>query len=258
MQPSGWSVSRWIWTALGVLVALIGIALISFFVWATWIAAPMPEATAALAPTAAVSVQPGNPIVFAPTGQPPTCGLIFYPGGRVDPRAYAPAMASIAEAGYLVLVPAMPLNLAVFAPNRAADLMADHPEITRWVVGGHSLGGAMAASFVHDHPDETAGLLLWASYPASSTSLADRSELEVASIYGTLDGVADLGKITGAAQRLPASTNFVPIEGGNHGQFGWYGNQRGDNPATISRAEQQAQAVDATLELMQAACGEGQ
>ena len=39
--------------------------------------------------------------------------------------------------------------------------------------------------------------------------------------------------------------NVVEIEGGNHAQFGNYGPQKGDLPAAISAAEQQAQAVEA-------------
>jgi hypothetical protein len=57
-------------------------------------------------------------------------------------------------------------------------------------------------------------------------------------------------KITGSAHFLPADTTYVVIDGGDHAQFGWYGPQAGDNPAEISRDDQQAQTVQATVDLL--------
>jgi pimeloyl-ACP methyl ester carboxylesterase len=132
------------------------------------------------------------------------------------------------------------------APNRAKEVLAAYPEVTDWAVGGHSLGGAMAASFVYNHPGLIDNLILWAAFPAESNSLAERSELAVTSIYGAQDGLATVAEIEASRVRLPVDTQFVPIEGGNHAQFGWYGPQAGDNPATISREEQQRAVVAAT------------
>jgi hypothetical protein len=42
----------------------------------------------------------------------------------------------------------------------------------------------------------------------------------------------------------------VIIPGGNHAQFGDYGEQRGDPPATIGRGEQQDIAVGAILDFL--------
>ena len=70
------------------------------------------------------------------------------------------------------------------------------------------------------------------------------------SIYGTLDGLATTEKIAASRPQLPPTTEWVAIAGGNHAQFGWYGPQSGDNPATISREEQQRQIVEATLRLL--------
>jgi pimeloyl-ACP methyl ester carboxylesterase len=140
------------------------------------------------------------------------------------------------------------LNLAVFAPGRASDVMGAHPEIEQWAVGGHSLGGAMAATYVSDHPNRLAGLVLWAAYPAESNSLRDRI-LPVLSIYGTED--MGLDGIEAGIDLLPADTQWVVMEGGNHAQFGWYGEQRGDGDATISRIEQQDRIVNETLAFLQ-------
>ena len=147
---------------LAVLILLV-VAVAGFVVWAEMPLGPMPEALTALQSDAQVAVETDPWLSFMPTGQAPSTGLIIYPGGRVDARSYAPLAHQIAAAGYLVIIPPMPLNLAVFAPGRAAAVMAAHPEIQRWVIGGHSLGGSMAANFVYTNPGLMAGLVLLAS-----------------------------------------------------------------------------------------------
>jgi hypothetical protein len=209
----------------------------------------MPEALAALESDSLVQVTTDRWLVFKPANEEPTTGLILYPGGRVDPRSYSPAARAVAAEGYLVVIVPMPLNLAVFASDAAADVIAAHPNVSHWAIGGHSLGGAMAARFAYGHPAEVQGLVLWAAYPDSSNDLSHR-DLAVTSIYGTLDGLATTEKIDASRPLLPPTTEWVAIAGGNHAQFGWYGPQSGDNSATISREEQQRQVVAATLELL--------
>jgi pimeloyl-ACP methyl ester carboxylesterase len=195
-----------------------------------------------------VAAQPW--IVFRPNAAT-TTGLIFYPGGLVAAEAYAPALRAVAERGFLVVVPPMPLKLAVFAPERAAEIQAAFPAVRHWAVGGHSLGGAMAARYAARHAGAVEGVVLWASYPDPSDSLV-QSGLAVVSIYGTRDGVATPTEVEAARGLLPAGTRWVSVEGGNHAQFGWYGEQRGDLPATIDRAAQQRQVVEATVDLLRA------
>src|SRR5512139_979478 len=227
---------RW-WWILPLLVILI---LGGFVIWASTPAGPMPEALAALESDAAVQVETEPWLVFRPLADNLAVGLVLYPGGHVDPRSYAPAAHALAEEGYLVVIVPMPLNLAVFAPDRAAEIMTAFPEIGHWAVGGHSLGGAMAARFAYQNPEAAQGLALWAAYPASTDDLSGHP-VAVTSIYGTLDGLATEDKIATSRPLLPGNTRWVAIEGGNHAQFGWYGPQSGDGTATISREEQQRQ-----------------
>jgi pimeloyl-ACP methyl ester carboxylesterase len=240
---------NWWWLLLLLLLLPI-LAVVAFVVWAGTGPAPMPEALAALQSDDVVRVETEPWLIFRPTGDEPVTGLILYPGGRVDPRAYAPTARAIAEDGYLVVIAPMPLNLAFFAPDRAAEIMAAFPEVEHWAVGGHSLGGAMTSGFAHQNPSVVAGLVLWASYPAGSDDLSGQ-DLAVASVYGTRDGVATGDEIAASRPLLPSDTEWTAIEGGNHAQFGWYGPQSGDNEATISREEQQAQVVAATVQLLQ-------
>jgi predicted alpha/beta-hydrolase family hydrolase len=221
-----------------------------FVVWGETPAQAMPEALAALTSDAQVTVTSGQWLVFTPAESQPTVGFIIYPGGRVDDRAYAPAAHQIAAQGYLVVIVPMPLNLAVFGINNAQDVQAAYPQIRQWAIGGHSLGGSMAAAFAKTHPGAVQGLALWAAYPASSDDLS-HSGLHVVSIFGSQDGLATSDKIDASRPLLPADTTWVQVTGGDHAQFGWYGDQPGDNPASISRTDQQAQIVAATVGLLE-------
>lgn len=240
------------WTRI--FLAVIGLILVlfgtGFVVWGETSAQPMPEALAALTSDAQVTVTSGQWLVFTPAASKPTTGFIIYPGGRVDDRAYAPAAHQIAAQGYLVIIVPMPLNLAVFGINSAQDVQAAYPQVRHWAIGGHSLGGSMAASFARAHPEAVQGLALWAAYPAASDDLS-HSGLHVVSIYGSQDGLATGDKIDASRPLLPAGTTWVQITGGDHAQFGWYGDQAGDNPASISRSDQQAQIITATLGLLE-------
>jgi pimeloyl-ACP methyl ester carboxylesterase len=235
----------WRYLLIGFLVILLtGVG--GFLLWATNPAQPEPQVVASLAAYDGVSFeQVNNWLVFAPKDSQPTVGLILYPGGRVDYRAYAPHARAIAWEGFTVIIVPMPLNLAFMGINRAEDVITAFPEITSWAIGGHSLGGAMAAEFAGANPSRVDGLVLWASYPGENNDLSS-ANLPVLSIFAQNDGLATLEDIADSEARLPAHTIFVEITGGNHAGFGWYGDQNGDGTATISRSAQQALIVQAT------------
>lgn len=199
-----------------------------------------------LTTSAQVRVEDGKWLTFSPSGATPSVGFIFYPGGNVDHKAYAPTMYQIAEAGFLAVDVPMPFDLAVMGANKAEKVIAAYPEIETWVIGGHSLGGAMSARYVNSHPGQIDGLALWAAYPADSDSLAG-AEIEVLSISGELDGLATPKKVERTKSLLPDNTVYLQIKGGNHAQFGFYGSQSRDLPPEISRADQQDQIVEAMI-----------
>jgi len=194
----------------------------------------------------------GKDIVFTPDRQQPDTGLILYPGGRCDSRAYAPVMKPLADAGYLVVIPQMPLRLAVLDANRVDKIMAAHPSIRRWIVGGHSMGGAMAAAYVFKHPellnDRIKGLFFLASYPSGMHAMPD-SALPMTLIYGTHDMITRKSEFDASRQRLPKHTIYTAIEGGDHYQFGSFGNVA--VTATITREEQQRQVTQALLQFVE-------
>ncbi len=226
------------------------ITLLAGFVgWASFPLGPGPDAQIALQSDSNVTIEKINDwTVFRPTDLEPDTGFIFYPGGRVDFRSYAPVLNSLAHKGFLVVLVPMPLSMAVFSPNKAEAVLPAFPEIRHWAIGGHSLGGAMAAQFSYNHPNLIQGLVLWASYPAGNNNLTDR-DLSVLSIYGDRDGQVE--KLAASSNLLPINTTWVIISGGNHAQFGDYGLQPGDGDAEISPQAQWDQITAATSTLLQ-------
>ena len=200
------------------------------------------HALAALQSDDKVTVSEGKDIVFNPASCAPTTGIILYPGGRCDARAYAPVMRSLASIGYRAFIPDMPLRLAVLDVNRAGKIITRNPDIEKWVIGGHSMGGAMAASYVFKNPGVASGLFFMASYPSGMHAMPD-VELPAMMIYGTHDFITRKSEFEASYDRLPAATDFIAIEGGDHYQFGSFGNV--EVTATISREEQQRQTAQA-------------
>lgn len=231
------------------LVAVVVIGIAGFVLWAETAAQPNDVALQALNSDSQVIVtQHDGYYTFEPVNQRATTGFIFYPGGRVDYRAYAPVLRKIAEQGYFVALPKVKLNLAFFDVNVADKVIAENPQIERWAIGGHSLGGVAAALYTKDHLDIIRAIAFWASYPADDS--LKNSNILITSIYGTNDGVNTDADVEASKELLPAHTKYVAIEGGNHGQFGSYGAQAGDNPASISAEEQWDQAAAATVQML--------
>ena len=156
--------------------------------------------------------------VFAP--EEPLAGLIFYPGGKVEHTAYAPLLRTCAERGILCVLVQMPCNLAVLNVNGADGIHERFPEISHWYIGGHSLGGAMAASYASGHVNELDGVVLLAAY---STEDLTQSGLAVCSIYGSEDGVMNKEKYDASKANLPDDAVEFVIVGGCHAGFGCYG-----------------------------------
>ena len=205
-------------------------------------------AQAAMQSSATLTVSTADSIITFMPNTPVKAGFIFYPGALVAPDAYAVKMRAIAEHGYAVFIVEMPLNLAILGSSRADEVIAKHPEITQWALGGHSLGGAMACSYLVNKPTSPIhALIFYASYCDQSFSLAGRENVEVTSLSGSKDGLATPQKVAETKQYAPADTTYVTIEGGNHAEFGNYGAQSGDNTADISDEQATTQIVDATV-----------
>lgn len=171
----------------------------------------------------------GNLTIFNSSNESDT-GLIFYPGGKVEHIAYAPLLQKLSQNGVTCVLVEMPFNLALFGANSADTIYDKLPQISRWYIGGHSLGGAMASVYVKDNIEEVSGLILLGAYPSND------EKLPTLAIYGSEDRIVNWDK-------LSCVDNKAEIRGGNHANFGNYGNQAGDGAATIARDAQQDECV---------------
>lgn len=166
-----------------------------------------------------------------------TIGIIFYPGGKVDSKAYSPLCLGLSDLGYSTFLVDMPFNLAVFDIDAANRVRKLNPQIKTWFIAGHSLGGAMAYTHYDAHPNDYAGIILLAAYPLNQK---DRPYLI---LKGSNDTVLDSNKLNGF--------KVQEILGGNHAQFGDYGHQKGDGIATISAQAQKAFTLSAIQTFIQ-------
>lgn len=174
-------------------------------------------------------------------------GFIFYPGAKVEYTAYSPILNTLSQSGITCYLVNMPLNFAIFNIDAAKDIMAEHPEIDSWYIGGHSLGGAMAANYCVANIDQFDGLILCAS---TCTNDITASDLAVLNIYGSNDTVLSDKAKNNNIVNLPSDTQTVIIDGGNHAYFGSYGEQKGDGIATITAEKQQEITSEAIQSLI--------
>jgi hypothetical protein len=230
-------------------IAIIIIGVLGMLIWSKTGTYPARMvALSALESTDKVTISQDKWIVFEPVEQTET-GLIFYPGGLVEPGAYAPILHQIAEEGVLVIITPMPLNLAILNTGAANAVMEAYPQISTWILAGHSLGGASAAIFAENNPERIDALALWDSYPPDSADLSDNT-ISVISIFGTTNNIPNTENFNDKKHLLPAETIFIRIEGANHAQFGDYGPQKGDVAASMSLDEQHERVTEIMLDFI--------
>ena len=225
------------WVAAGV-----GLAFAAATFWLAPYRVQVADMASLDAPPGVVVSSDAGSIRLDPDGERRATGLAFIPGALVDPRAYIPILTPLAQAGYPVYIAKPPLGIAFLAPGVAASASSAFPDVTGWVMAGHSLGGVVASGQAETGGE--AGLILLASYPLGDLSASD---LPALSISGSADGLTTPADVEASREILPGDAEFVVIEGGVHAFFGDYGTQAGDGTPGVTREEAQAEIVDAML-----------
>lgn len=230
---------RYLLIGMGLLVALVAAGI--FYVH-TISYEPTAQATEA----AKSAEKEHGTLVFQ--GEKDRPAIIFYQGALVDNTSYSLWAKTVSEAGYPVYLVEEPLNLAVMSPNKAEKIIKAY-DLDSYAIGGHSLGGVMASRFAANHHTDSGlkGVFFLASYPDKKGSLTN-FEGQVLSLTGTKDGVLNWDAYNDASQYLPQQTVKKEITGGNHAGFGSYGQQKGDNEATINNDEQQEEVASAMID----------
>ena len=239
---------KWLQRTLIVLLSLLIVLAVIVGIYAQPLSAQSGALNAMKGNASVTVTDEAAQIVYAPKAGSSKV-LVFYQRAKVAPQAYSVTLLEIAAAGYTVFVPKMPLNFAVLNVQAAAPIINAHPEITAWALAGHSLGGAMACSYAKGDP-RVKVLILWAAYCDKSFDLSGNSGIAVTSIGGTLDGLATLEKVRNTKPFAPSSTVYVRIAGMNHAQFGDYGPQSGDKPATLGATQATQRVVALTLKAL--------
>ncbi|MBP8856173.1 MAG: alpha/beta fold hydrolase [Oscillospiraceae bacterium] len=222
-------------TLLSILI-LIAVSVSGFFIWASDYYHAEDVVLAAMQGDGSMEVV-DNLTILSPS-VPSETGIIFYPGAKVEAAAYLPLLEKLKREGYTCVLVKMPLNMAIFDADAADAVFLQLPDIQRWYIAGHSMGGAMASDYAAKHPDKVEGLILLGAY-----IYGDYPPARALTIYGTFN--ANLEK------DIHYTENIVKIDGGNHAQFGNYGKQKGDPDATISAQEQQDSTVEAIVNFIE-------
>ena len=220
---------KWL-VASGILVLILAILMGAFFWYVSDYYRAEDVALEVLAQDSTIGVQ-DNLTILSPS-YPTDTAMIFYPGAKVEAEAYLPLLDQIRQTGVTCFLVHMPFHMAIFDANAAEEVINQFPEFQHWYIAGHSMGGAMASKYASDHPDQVDGLILMGAY-----IYGNYPDEKTLTIYGSLNRSVE--------DRINYTENIVEIEGGNHAQFGNYGPQKGDLPATISAQEQQAQTTAA-------------
>lgn len=235
MKKPKTSVTKKLLVAAVVIVLLLVLCAGAFFWYVSDYYRAEDVALDVMAQDSGISVQ-DNLTILSPS-VPSDTAIIFYPGAKVEAEAYLPLLDQIRQTGVTCILVHMPFHMAIFDADAAEEVMEQFPDIQHWYMAGHSMGGAMASQFASGHPDEIDGLILLGAY-----IYGDYPDEKTLTVYGSLNQSVE--------DHIDYTENIVEIEGGNHAQFGNYGPQKGDLPATISTEEQQEQTVAAIEEFM--------
>ncbi|MEG7967519.1 alpha/beta hydrolase [Bacillus cereus group sp. Sample30] len=224
---------KWIKIILYSLLGILLMGSISFFVWSQFSYKPTKEALLLIE-----DKKGEDHIVFGEKDA--KIGVIFYQGAKVEAEAYSYLGEALAKDGHFVVMPKLPLNLAILGINEVDSVIEQYPEVQKWYVAGHSMGGAMISKYAFQHEDKVDGIIFLGSYPADDFST---KSIPMLSIYGEVDALATVEKIENNKKLMSKNTTMHMIKGGNHAHFGMYGEQKGDNASLITSKAQRDETV---------------
>jgi hypothetical protein len=162
-------------------------------------------------------------------------GVLFYGGALIDPRSYSIMAKELSDVhGLAVAVPIFPSDVAYLGcsgTNRLSLAASAFPDVEKWILVGHSMGGIGAQVDLWNARNETdsdlGGLVLMGSYIRQDLGCGaidfSQTNIPMASVFGELDGLVNRTRFELGQEFLSANdTFFLDVMGGNHGYFGYY------------------------------------
>ncbi|WP_028595060.1 alpha/beta hydrolase [Paenibacillus assamensis] len=232
---------KWIKIAAYSVLSLLIAGIIIFIVWSQFTYKPTEEAYSLVEHN-----KVDGHLVFGQ--KEANTGIIFYQGAKVEVESYSYLGKNLQDHGYFVVMPELPLNLAVLGTNAADSIIEKYPDIQKWYVAGHSLGGSMISRYAFQNEKKVDGIIFLASYPADDFST---KTIPMLSIYGEVDGLATVEEIENREHLMSKNKTMHLIKGGNHANFGMYGEQKRDNASLITPKAQQDETIKAMLDWLQ-------
>lgn len=171
-------------------------------------------------------------------------GFIIFSGAKADEKAYAYMAKLLHDEGHSVVLPKVPFHMSAFGINHGVSIIESNPEIEKWILIGHSLGGLPTGRIAVKVPDKLIGVAFLASYMGT-----DLSELDISAIRikASNDKIMSESMLERNLNYLPENSISITIDGANHKGFGAYGSLSRDGEATMSWKEQQEQTVELIL-----------
>ena len=80
-------------------------------------------------------------------------GFIIYPGAKADERSYAYIAQQLNAEGHTAVIPNIPLHMSVWGPEQGLEIIEDNPEVEKWFLIGHSLGGLPISQIAAKQPE---------------------------------------------------------------------------------------------------------
>jgi len=220
---------KWSIRIIGTIAALLALLVFAFMIWSQF------DYDASTQAKSYVETDTPRELTFGKKTS--DVGFIFYQGAKVDAAAYSYYGKQLAKDGHFVVIPKLPFRIALLDSNEGLDIIEEYPQIKKWYLIGHSLGGSAASTIVEQHP-KIKGIIFLASYPIDSIDVPSLT------IYGGRDGVLPVADIEKSKQDVRKDAVFHEIKQGNHANFGMYGRQKGDNSSSLTSKEQQDESLD--------------
>jgi len=177
-------------------------------------------------------------------------GFIIFSGAKADERSYAYIAKLLHDEGHTVVIPKVPFHLSVFGIDHGFEIMENNPQIKKWILVGHSLGGVPVSRIAAKQPDKILGVVFLATMASTDLSKLDIPALR---ITAENDKIMSKKMMDSYSGNLPQNSLNIELKGANHQGFAAYNSFLSrDGEATITWQKQNEETVRLILDFFDA------